>query len=108
MASKIGEFGPQTFGEIVVPSSVYSGIVTTYFEEGLEGPVTLEFQNLNGIIPYLYDDILCDGPFNIEKNASLQFKFEIPNTILPGIIQGTLMNITHNEKVYDLIFGIGV
>jgi len=107
MTTKIGEFGPQSFGDIIVPCAVYSGCVTTNFENGLDGPVTLEFQNLNGILPYFNNEVLCDGPFNIEKNASLKFKFYIPDTISPSIIQGTLMNITHNEKVYDLIFGIG-
>ena len=106
MATKIGEFGPQSFGDIFVPSEVYSGSVTTNFEEGLDGPVTLEFQNLNGILPYINNEVLCNGPFNIEKNASLIFTFYIPDTISPSIIRGTLMNITHNQKVYDLIFGI--
>lgn len=106
MSTKIGQFTSQGCGDIIVPTTRYSTPVSTFFQEDVEGPVLLEFQNLNGIDIYLNDDTLYTGPFEITKNQCLTFKYYFPETLSPSIIRGTLMNITHNEKVYDLIFGI--
>ena len=106
MSTKIGQFTAQGCGEIVVPTTRYSTPVSTVFQEDIEGTVLLEFQNLNGIDIYLNDDTLYTGPFEITKNQSLLFKYYFPETLPPGIIKGSLVNITHNETVFDIIFGI--
>ena len=106
MTTKIGQFTSQGCGDIIVPSTSYSTPVSTFFQEDVEGPVLLEFQNLNGIDIYFNDETLCTGPFEITKNQSLIFKYYFPETLSPGIIKGSLINITHNETVFDIIFGI--